>query len=61
MAQNIPCATALELKKALANIPDEVLEKVDICIDEADIESEDGIEIEFDPAFPVMTILGHRI
>lgn len=61
LMQKIPCANALELKRALAAIPDERLEGMAVVITETDIEAEDGVELELSDTVKVLTILGPHL
>lgn len=61
MDKKIPCANALELKRALAAMPDELLEGIDVVIAETDIDSDYGVELEFSESCKVLTILGNHL
>lgn len=62
LMEAIYVANALELKRALNAIPDEQLEGVGICVDEGDLDHEDGVEIEFEAGgHKWMTIVGNHI
>lgn len=57
---NIVVRTALDLKNALAAIPDEKLSTYQLVVDETDVE-EDTLELEFYDGGGVLTILGNHI
>lgn len=61
MQPTIVVRNALELKNALAAIPDEKLATYQVVIDETDVAIPETVELEFSDSCKVLTILGEHL